>query len=502
VYKEKTDEIIAFYDELDATTPENTQKTTTDPRDVRVLVKRDKWIPIQDLSTGKFRLFNYKNKILHASSFNEQSFISHVQRIQNNALSKEGIRSMIEDAIPVFGVAHNPFESRNFYYENEYDAISKTYRLNETRPTEYRKKLQNKIGDEVIDLMLRSIRKNDEIWLEGFCLTEIILAWQTFHSSKIMAIPCIYSKDRGIGKTTWLMVGEYLYDKSNKVPHYCTINMGDENALQWGDSEANMRVVLYDDVPNDEKIVKKLSGKIKANATRTGDRLVNIKGKGQVYSNAFNSAITTNHLMAIPLDNGMDDRRIHPIHVRKDDYTLEELEIIGNLDLPMSGERNNEDGSFKHFPLIQKMLDHLYYVYLHTKESKKVKFTLLKEVPDSKFKNRIAQGTVSTKKLFPVLVNGANDLESLISSLNANFNSDFGFLKDSDYCIVSLIQGKWCLSLKNKGLVSLGTVLLRQGLTAQQVYNQLFQHDYEFKIQGIGDRKTAKCVRFPMKAHK
>ena len=127
---------------------------------------------------------------------------------------------------------------------------------------------------------------------------------------------------------------------------------------------------------------------------------------------------------------------------------------------------------------------------------------MTKEVPNSKFKSRVAQGSTPTKNLFPVLVNRAVGLDELIESLNENFNSNFDFLKDNNYCVVSQIQGKWNLSLKIKGLSALGVILIGQGSTAQQVYNNFFQNSYEFKIQGVGNNKTARCVRFPMKAHK
>jgi hypothetical protein len=495
MYRDKTREIIEFYEDL-----QDSGANKTD--DIKMLVKRNGWIPFRNKATGKFGFFNYKEKIVE-DGFSESFFISQAQKFLGNSIPKESINSLIDDSITIFRITHNPFEQRNLYYLSKYDKTSQIYRLNEIRYSKYREQLKDEIGDSTIDLMLRSIRKNDEHWFNGFSLTEIIIAWQTFHNEKIMAIPCIYSKDRGMGKTTWLMVGEYLYDQSG-VSHYNTINMGEANANQWGNAEENTRVILYDDVPNDSKTVKELSAKLKANATRAGDKLVNIKGGGMVLSNASNFAVTTNHLQSIPLDEDEDggsddDRRLHPIHVKADDYTQEEMNIIKRLDIPMSGQRGKED---KHYPLIQQMLNHLYHVYNKTKDDKEIYYILTKEVPSSKFKSRVAQGSTPTKNLFPVLTNRATSLDELVESLNENFNSNFNFLKDTDYCVVSQIQGKWNLSLKTKGLSALGAILIGQGSTAQQVYNKFFQNSYEFKIQGVGNNKTARCVRFPMKAHK
>ena len=42
------------------------------------------------------------------------------------------------------------------------------------------------------------MREGDEHNFEGFSLLEIIVAFQTFHTSKVMAVPWLISKDRGI----------------------------------------------------------------------------------------------------------------------------------------------------------------------------------------------------------------------------------------------------------------------------------------------------------------
>jgi len=488
MYKDKTETIIKFYEELQ----ESGKDSKVD--DIKMLVKKCKWIPFVDKSTNKYGFFNYKQKIA-VDGFSEALFIRQAQRYLGNSIPRESTKSLLDEAVTVYNVTHNPFESRNFYYLGEEDELSQVFRMNEVRPSVYREKLEDKVGDETIDLLLRSIRKNDENWIDGFSFMEIILAWQTFHNEKVIAVPCIYSKDRGMGKTTWLKVGEYLYSQTGAT-HYATINKaGGANANQWGDAEQDARVILYDDVPNNPKIVEELASELKAKATDGGKRLISIKGGGMILSNASNYAMTTNYLSAIPLDEGDRDRRIYPIHVMADDYSVEEMNIIKHLDMPISGQNNLDD---TRFPIIQKMLNHLYHVYNKTRESKEAKFMLMKQVPSNSLKSRIAQSTISPKKLFPILVNKAKDLKSLVLTLNESYNADFSFLSLDSHAIVGEIKGRKYLFLKSKGITSLGIILANRKSTATQIYNQFFKNDYEFKMWNIGNGKSSKAIKLPL----
>jgi hypothetical protein len=341
--------------------------------------------------------------------------------------------------------------------------------------------------------MLKSIRLNDETWINNeFVFTEVIFAWQFFHTSKVMAIPCLYG-GQGLGKTTLSMAGEYLYHQKGHK-HITTVNVASKNAAQWGDHELFARLVTYDDIPANKQIVEEVSSTIKSISTRDGSRSVNIKGKSKVESNSFNIAITTNNIDGIPIDKSTgEDRRLYPVHIKAEDWSPDEVEQIKQLEIPISGNRD------KYYPLIQKILNHLYYVYQQTRDNREVQEYLLKKVPMTAFKARVITGTSNKKKLFPNIVSTSSNMNDLIASLSDNFDASFDFLRDRENATIIKVRGNYFLSLNSKGLVLLGTAIDNQKGTAISVFNRHFKKEYEFKVQKVEGRSNEKCIRFPMK---
>jgi hypothetical protein len=347
-------------------------------------------------------------------------------------------------------------------------------------------------GDKDIDLILKSIRINDEVNINNFSLTEIIIAHQTFHTTKIMAIPCLFSEDRGVSKTTLALAGGYLYDKSEDS-YFKNINMGDGQKAQWGDYEIGTRTVVFDDIPNDNKIVEPLIARIKSSATSAGDITANKKGGGMVRTNSYNQALTTNSIYGIPLDD-IRDRRVHPINIHASDFTDEELMAIKMLNIPMSGARD------KHYPIIQKILNHLSYVYEETKENGLINEYINKELTNTKFKTEVAKRKASVHRRFEVILLNTKSMGSLINELADEYAEEktfFNFLNNSEYSEVAKVRNKYYLHLKTEGLVSIGRLFNDDNLSAKKVAFEYFKSKEfkQFKVNG----NNARCIRFEMK---
>jgi hypothetical protein len=453
-------------------------------------------MPIVELETNTYGFYNTKEKHIHVTGLNEKNFFRICDRlIAEDTFKLQNANDILDKvAVLVREVTYNPFESRNFILADK-KSKSIEYIVNSIQYSEYHDKLKPIKGDKDIDLMLKSIRLNDETWINNeFVFTEVIFAWQFFHTSKVMAIPCLYG-GQGLGKTTLSMAGEYLYARKKGTPkHIETINVAEKAAAQWGDPELFARLITYDDVPADRQIVGELSSKIKSLATRDGIRLVNIKGKGMVESNYFNIAITTNNIDGIPLDrsNG-GDRRVYPVHIKAEDWSPDEVGQIKQLEIPISGNRD------RYYPIIQKILNHLYYVYQSTKDIKEVNEYLFKRVPSTTFKNEVITGTSSRGKLFPLVVATSKNLDTMITKLSNDFDTSFEFLRDENNADIISIRGNYFLNLKSNGLVELGKALDKREATAISIYNRFFKKDYDFKVGRVANNKTAKCIRFPMR---
>ena len=451
-------------------------------------------IPIRTMSekTPTYGLWDVKKKYLQGVGQSKEGF----KYLVGGELKKV-INSMDLDALATFSVeldriTKNPFEYRDFYKESDY---YKGLNLNNIRYSKYKREIQPIKGDKDIDLILKSIRLNDEININGLSLTEIIIAHQTFHTTKIMAIPCLFSEDRGVGKTTLALAGGYLYDKSEDS-YFKNINMGDGQKAQWGDYEIGTRTVIFDDIPNDNKIVDPLTARIKSSATSAGDITANKKGSGMVRTNSYNQALTTNSIYGIPLDD-IRDRRVHPINIHASDFTDKEMTKIKMLNIPMSGARD------KHYPIIQKILNHLFYVYEQTKDNGLINEYLNKELPNTKFKADVAKRKASSHRRFEVILLNAKSMDSLISELADEYAEDksfFYFLNNLEYAEVAKVRNKYYLHLKSDGLVSVGRLFNDDGLSAKKVAFEYFKSkEYKvFKPNG----KSVRCIRFEMKNFK
>ena len=460
---------------------------------VKELINRG-LIPIRTMSekTPTYGLWDIKKRYLQGSGQSKEGFKFLVGGTLKKVINNVDLDALATFSIEIDRVTKNPFEYRDFYKESDY---YKGINLNNIRYSRYKRELKAIKGDMDIDLILKSIRINDEINVNGFSLTEIIIAHQTFHTTKIMAIPCLFSEDRGVGKTTLALAGGYLYDKSEDS-YFKSINMGDGQKAQWGDYEIGTRTVIFDDIPNDNKIVDPLTARIKSSATSAGDITANKKGGGMVRTNSYNQALTTNSIYGIPLDD-IRDRRIHPINIHASDFTDEEIRKIEMLNIPMSGARD------KYYPIIQKILNHLFYVYQKTLNDGLVNKYLNKELPNTKFKTEVAKRKASSHRRFEVIVLNAKSMDSLINELADEYaeeKSFFNFLNNLDYAEVAKVRNKYYLHLKADGLVSVGRLFNDDGLSAKKVAFEYFKSkDFkQFKVNG----KNTRCIRFEMKNFK
>ena len=452
------------------------------------------YIPICSLEklSPQYGLYHIAKNYLAVKGINKESFKTVVGAELERVLDVDDLDSLITFSVKINKITKNPFLYENFYLESEhYDDMG--YSLNEIRYSRYKRDLKPKKAGKEVSLLLKSIRKNDELKFNGFSLTEIIVAWQTFHSQKVMSIPCIYSEDRGVGKTTIALAGGYLYDKSEDT-FFENVNMGDGEKAKWGDYEVGTRTVVFDDVPNDTKIVDMLTKRVKSSATNAGDIKANKKGGGMITTNAYNQTITTNSIHAIPLDD-LRDRRIHPINVHIDDYTEDELKQIEKMNIPMSGARD------RYYPIMQKILNHLYFVYEETLNDGTINNILNKEVPTTKFKVEVATRKASQHRRFESLVLYAKSLSELIKDLNDEYARDdnyFDFLNNPEYAEISTVRNSYYLNLKTDGLIKLGMLFSNETLSANKVHFEFFKGK-PFKAQKVnGENK--RCVRFEMKA--
>jgi len=451
-------------------------------------------IPIRTMSekTPTYGLWDINKRYLQGSGQSKEGFKYLVGGTLKKVINTVDLDALATFSVEIDRITKNPFEYRDFYKESDY---YKGLNLNNIRYSKYQREVKPIKGDKDIDLILKSIRINDEIVINDFSLTEIIIAHQTFHATKIMAIPCLFSEDRGVGKTTLALAGGYLYDKSEDS-YFKNINMGDGQKAQWGDYEIGTRTVVFDDIPNDNKIVEPLVARIKSSATSSGDITANKKGGGMVRTNSYNQALTTNSIYGIPLDD-IRDRRVHPINIHASDFTDEELTEIKMLNIPMSGARD------KHYPIIQKILNHLCYVYEKTKDNGLVNEYINKELPNTKFKTEVAKRKASVHRRFEVILLNAKSMDSLIDELSDEYaeeKSFFYFLNNLEYAEIAKVRNKYYLHLKSDGLVSVGRLFSDDGFSAKKVAFEYFKSKEfkQFKVNG----KNHRCVRFEMKNFK
>ena len=451
------------------------------------------YIPLMssEKSNPLYGLFHIKKRYLAVNGVNKESFKAFIGSKLKRVIDNKDIEELITFSTKIHRVTKNPFIYEDFYQDsNHYDDMG--YLLNEIRYSSYKRELKSKIGDADVDLLLKSIRLNDDTHIVGFSLTEIVIAWQTFHTQKIMAIPCIFSEDRGVGKTTLSLAGGYLYDKTEDS-FFENINMGDGEKAKWGDYEVGTRTVIFDDVPNDSKIVDMLTKRIKSSATNAGDIKANKKGSGMVKTNAYNQTITTNSIHAIPLDD-LRDRRIYPINVHADDYNKDELKLIESLDIPMSGARD------KRYPIMQKILNHLSYVYMKTLHNGTINKYLNKEVPTTRFKVEVATRKASQHRRFENIVLNCKTLDNLINELGDEYATDnnfFNFLRDDEKVVIAKVRNTYYLHIKTDGLSSLGGFFSEESMTGKKAHYEYFRSKpfKNYKIHG----KSFRCVRLEMK---
>ena len=450
-------------------------------------------IRLMESATPTYGLWDIDKKYLINGCHNsKEGFRFQIGKLLKRVLTSVEVNNLATFAFEVERITRNPFLYDDFYKESDY---YKGINLNNIRYSDYKRNIKPIKGDKDIDLILKSIRLNDEIHINNFSLTEIIIAHQTFHTSKIMAIPCLFSEDRGVGKTTLALAGGYLYDKSEDS-YFKDINMGDGQKAQWGDYEIGTRTVVFDDIPNDSKIVEPLTARIKSSATSAGDITANKKGAGMIRTNSYNQALTTNSIYGIPLDD-IRDRRVHPINIHASDFTDDETLQIKLMNIPMSGARD------KTYPIIQKILNHLNYVYINTLKNGIVNEYLNKELPNTKFKVEVAKRKASQHRRFEVMILNTTSINKLIRELSDEYVEDveyFDFLNNKECVEISKVRNQYYLNLKTNGLIAMGKLFSDNILSAGKVHFDYFKgKDFkQVKVNGVNTR----CVRFEMKSFK
>ena len=311
---------------------------------------------------------------------------------------------IIKEAIKLCGYIYqltaNPFLESGFNIIDEKDVV-----YNTVRKSKYYKEVKPVEASGLAKLSLRALVHNDEMIYGGFSFSEIILAWSMFHTEKIMAVLCLCGEERGLGKTTLLTLGDMLYvDNTVEV-----VNTGDSQLLQWGDIRDGKRTIIYDDVPNDARVISTLSKQLKSDATQFSRKTINIKGGGVKQTNALNQGITTNFTRAVPLDE-TDDRRIYPIHINSTCYTKEELSLLAQVPVLSKDLQGNS--------YIQSMLNHFYYVYISTREMSALKHLLNKRVPLNEFKEQVARQKAPLQQLFVQIIENSETYEGMLMSLH------------------------------------------------------------------------------------
>ena len=362
----------------------------------------------------------------------QEKYFVELSISKKNEMAKEpkDSLSIIKSAIALCGYIHtlsaNPFLDSGFIIINDQDVI-----YNTIRKSQYFYNLEAIEATGLAKLSLFALRANDDITHGGFSFIEIILAWQIFHNKKIMAIPCLYGKERGLGKTTLLSIGDMLYlDSTVEV-----INSADTQLLKWGDIRDGKRIVIYDDVPNHKATVSMLSKQIKSDATQFSSKTVNIKGGGIKQTNALNQGITTNYIGSIPLDFE-DDRRIYPIEITKDCYTDEELLILARDVPPIS--KDNQGNRF-----FQNVLNHCLFLYESTKDDAQLHSFLNKRVPLSSFKREVIRRKSPKNTYFISILENANSFEQMLEDLEKyivqdNDSNCLQFLMNEEIVNISL----------------------------------------------------------------
>jgi hypothetical protein len=190
--------------------------------------------------------------------------------------------------------------------------------------------------------------------------------------------------------------------------------------VEWGDKKIGVRGVLYDDIKNDHKVVESLTAMLKADATDYGRQLINKKGGAMVEGVAVNYSGTTNYLRSIPLDDS-SDRRIHPIELNAGVLTDEDRKRLSEI------VTFTDSDYTQYYPLIQKVLNHLFYIYNLFKDrdsTHPVMIALHKRIPNSKLIRKAVISKSSAKKRFVRLCETATSKEVLYQSLVETYTLD------------------------------------------------------------------------------
>lgn len=478
------------------------QKRALRKSDLIKALDKKGFIPIRYKTSKQptFGLWDISKGYLSETDQTKENFKFTIGNILDSVVNNNDFNQLATFCVSVHDVTKNPFISTSFYSDSEY---YKNLRLNDIRFSRYKRELKDILGDSDVNLILKSIRANDENKIMGFPFTEIIVAHNIFAPNKIMAIPCLFSEDRGIGKTTVFTLGNYLYDKVES-PFHVNVNVADTKGLGWGDDNVNTRSKNFDDMPNEMTTMKQIEREVKSSSTNAGDIEANKKGSAKVRTNAFNITMTTNSLYAIPLD-GDDDRRIYPVNLHLHDFTNEDIERIKALDIPMSGARD------KYYPIMQKLLNHFCHVFLRTKDNRDIKEFLNVRVPNSEFKREVARRKASINKRFELILKQSETIYKAIEDLNIAYptdNSDkdsnpFNFLNSTQHAMIKKTSNQYYLYLLADGLKALNSAIgLDSSLSASKIAVELFKGK-DYKTWNVGKYPNGKpiskkSVRLPL----
>jgi len=344
-------------------------------------------------------------------------------------------------------VMANPFMAGGFSINRKNDVI-----YNIIQKSRYFKALEAKPARGLAALAFKVLSENDENHGFDFSFAEIILAFQMFHSEKIMAVLCLYSKDRGVGKSTLASLVGLLYD--NNVVQ--VINTADAQLLQWGDSRDSKRTVIFDDVPSDSRIVSQLTKMLKSDATQFSIQSINIKGGRIKQTNAFNQIVTTNFIEAIPLEEE-DDRRVYPVHLDVSCYENDELFRLKH-EVPVLTKHGCKSAVF------QDMLNHLKYVYEETVANPSILNTLNKRVPLSAFKQEVTRLKRPLHQQFTTIIENSTSLLNMFEELDKHLvygdsSKSLGFMRDSELVKLYRVRGMQYMLISTRGLVHVASFI-------------------------------------------
>jgi hypothetical protein len=451
-----------------------------------------------NLSDKKYGIYNFKEKSIKQMGESLRGLKNAVSQIMGQTISMTEFEVAVEYAINIEQVTSNPFIKGSLIQATRFDKIHGHYRLNEVKLSEYHDKLKPVRGGKNTDILLKSIRMNEEIYF-NYSFTEILLAWTMYHSTKITTILGLYSGDRGVGKTLLVTLAQYLYEEENNP--ISLIDSSDTNASSWGDYKKDKRSVIYDDLPNIPEIVERLGAMMKKDATYMGVYNANMKGGKVTPTNSFTSLFTTNSraVMAMILD-GSRDRRLHFAEVKAEDFSQEDILAIEDMDIPVSGDRS------KYFPIIQELLNHFYFIYQETKDDKEIRRALMKYAPVTKLKAKFVTRNLNTHKAFIAIADTATSLSELVTRLTDEFGGtkDFSFLNNPENTYIGKVRNRYYLHLDSTNLRLLGVAISgRNNITDGETFMKYFKKDYDYKRQRYGGgANTKKCIRFAMKNYK